>query len=305
MKNLKNMMIAIALLPAMIFSSCDNDSDTPEMEAMGAARLEATDAAVDAQNITGVFLSVEEAQFVANGQIENSIAYESPKIFNLMDYQNGSTFAMGEATLNAGTYDQVRLILSSSTQAFVEFTDGSTEEIDVPSGSTSGYKINGEFEVLANGISNVIIDVDLRKALVQEGNGNFRLRPTARLTSRENTGMIRGELDENQQSADRIVVFAYAEGTFNDSEMNEPAQGSSRFEGAINSATADANGNFTLAFMPEGDYELIVATYTENESENSFAFSSATSIEVMIGGKLTGVISVEANSVTTLILDLF
>jgi hypothetical protein len=305
MKNQKNMIIALAFVPAIVFSSCDNDSNTPEMEATGTARLEATDAAVDARNITGVFLSVEEAQFVANGQIENSITYESPQLFNLMDYQNGSTFAMGEATLSAGTYDQVRLILSSSTQAFVEFTNGASEEVEVPSGSTSGYKINGDFEILANGISNVIVDVDLRKALIQEGNGGFRLRPTARLTSRENTGMIRGELDENQQSTDRVVVFAYAEGTFSDSEMNEPAQGSSRFEGAINSATVDASGNFTLAFMPEGEYELIVAKYEENESENSFEFSSATSIDVTIGGELTGVISVEANTMTTLVLDLF
>lgn len=307
MKNFKRVILALALVPALLFSSCDNDNPAMnEVDGKGTARLEATDAAVDAENITGVFLSVEEAQFIANGQVRNSISYESPQVFNLMDFQNGNTFAMGEAELDAGTYNQVRLILTSSSEAFVEFADGTRQDVEVPSGSTSGYKINGEFDVLAEGVSNVIVDVDLRKALVKEGNGDFKLRPTARLISRESTGMIRGQLDsEAQQGADRLVVFAYAKGTFNNSEKNEPSNGRTRFEGAINSATADANGNFTLAFMPEGEYELIVATFNENESENTFEFSSATNVEVSINGELTGVFNVQAGSVTNLLIDLF
>lgn len=307
MKNFKRVILALALVPALLFSNCDNDNPAMnEVDGKGTARLEATDAAVDAENITGVFLSVEEAQFIANGQVRNSISYESPQVFNLMDFQNGNTFAMGEAELDAGTYNQVRLILTSSSEAFVEFADGTRQDVEVPSGSTSGYKINGEFDVLAEGVSNVIVDVDLRKALVKEGNGDFKLRPTARLISRESTGMIRGQLDsEAQQDADRLVVFAYAKGTFNNSEKNESSNGRTRFEGAINSATADANGNFTLAFMPEGEYELIVATFNENEAENTFEFSSATNVEVSINGELTGVINVQAGSVTNLLIDLF
>ena len=107
------------------------------------------------------------------------------------------------------------------------------------------------------------------------------------------------------QNADKVVVYAYLEGTFQDSEMNEPTEGNARFENSINSAVADANGNFTLAFMPEGDYELIVSTYDKNELEGTFEFETATKVEVSIGGTTTSVIEVQAKVVTNLLINLF
>ena len=184
--------------------------------------------------------------------------------------------------------------------------NGSTDEVDVPSGSTSGYKIMGDFDVMANGMTELVLDVDLRKALVKRGNGEFNLRPTARLITKSTAGMIEGAVDEeNMQNADKVVVYAYLEGTFQDSEMNEPTEGNARFENSINSAVADANGNFTLAFMPEGDYELIVSTYDKNELEGTFEFETATKVEVSIGGTTTSVIEVQAKVVTNLLINLF
>ena len=305
MKNLKLLIATLLIIPTLIFTSCDDDNSN-ELDGTGTARLEATDAAVDAENITGVFLSVEEAQFIANGQIQNSITFDSPKEFNLMDYQNGETYILGETELEAGAYDEIRLILTASNEAYVKYVNGSTDEVDVPSGSTSGYKIMGDFDVMANGMTELVLDVDLRKALVKRGNGEFNLRPTARLITKSTAGMIEGAVDEeNMQNADKVVVYAYLEGTFQDSEMNEPTEGNARFENSINSAVADANGNFTLAFMPEADYELIVSTYDKNELEGTFEFETATKVEVSIGGTTTSVIEVQAKVVTNLLINLF
>lgn len=305
MKNLKLLIATLLIIPTLIFTSCDDDNSN-ELDGTGTARLEATDAAVDAENITGVFLSVEEAQFIANGQIQNSITFDSPKEFNLMDYQNGETYILGETELEAGAYDEIRLILTASNEAYVKYVNGSTDEVDVPSGSTSGYKIMGDFDIMANGMTELVLDVDLRKALVKRGNGEFNLRPTARLITKSTAGMIEGAVDEeNMQNADKVVVYAYLEGTFQDSEMNEPTEGNARFENSINSAVADANGNFTLAFMPEGDYELIVSTYDKNELEGTFEFETATKVEVSIGGTTTSVIEVQAKVVTNLLINLF
>lgn len=305
MKNLKSLIATLLIIPTLIFTSCDDDNSN-ELDGTGTARLEVTDAAVDAENISGVFLSVDEAQLIANGQIKNSITFDSPKEFNLMDFQNGETYALGETELDAGAYEEIRLILTSSNQAYVKYKDGSTDEINVPSGSTSGYKIKGDFEIMADGMTELVLDVDLRKALVKRGNGEFNLRPTARLITKTTTGTIKGAVDEgNMQNADKVVVYAYLEGTFEDSEMAEPAEGSSRFENSINSAVADANGNFTLAFMPEGNYELIVATYKKNLIEGEFEFESATKVEVSINGTTTSVFEVKARAVTNLLINLF
>ncbi len=306
MKYLKSLAATLLIIPTLMFTSCDDDNSN-ELDGTGTARLEATDAAVDAENITGVFLSVDEAQFMANGQIQNSIMFESPKEFNLMDYQNGETYILGETELEAGAYDEIRLILTSSNQAYVKYLNGSTDEIKVPSGSTSGYKIMGDFEIMANGMTELVLDVDLRKALVKKGNGEFNLRPTARLITKSATGMIQGTVDEdNMDDADKVVVYAYLEGTFEDSEMDEPTDGNSRFENSVNSAVADASGNFTLAFMPEGDYELIVASYKRDQLlGGELKFESATQVEVSIDGETTSVVEVEAKVVTNLLINLF
>ncbi|MFT7381347.1 MAG: hypothetical protein ACI9Z3_001231 [Roseivirga sp.] len=305
MKNLKSLIAALLIVPALIFSSCDDDNAS-ELDGTGTARLEATDAAVDADNITGVFLSVDEAQFIANGQVRNSITFDSPEEFNLMDFQNGNTHFLGEAELQAGAYQEVRLILTSSSQAYVEFADQTKSQINVPSGSTSGYKIKGDFEVLVDGTTELVADVDLRKALVKRGNGEYNLTPTAIFITKATVGKIEGNVnDESMQNADKVVVFAYLEGSFNESEMSEPTDGEARFENAVNSATVDAFGNFTLAFMPEGDYELIVANYSENQIENKFDFQTASSVEVTLNGNLVSIFNVSARATTSLFIGLF
>ena len=304
MKILKTLIAALIVMTGFVFTSCDDKNN--EMNGTGTASFEATDAAVDAENISGVYLSVDELQVISNGEVKNSITFEEPEVFDIMAYQNGQTKLMGETELDAGAYDDVRLILTSTAQAWVEFTDNTTQEITVPSGSTSGYKIKGDFEVLANGVSEVVLDVDLRKALVQEGNGDYKLRPTARLISKAESGTIQGSVDmSNMQNADKVVVYAYLEGTYNESETSEPAEGSSRFEGSINSAVVSSTGAFTLAFMPVGDYEIIVASYSEDALTNEFQFESATAVEVEVNGNLTSIFSVEARSVTNLLINLF
>ncbi|MFT7056595.1 MAG: hypothetical protein ACJAXB_001174 [Candidatus Endobugula sp.] len=84
MKSLKALIATLLIIPALVFSSC-NDENSSELDGTGTARLEATDAAVDADNITGVFLSVSEAQFIANGQVRNSITFDSPSEFNKLN----------------------------------------------------------------------------------------------------------------------------------------------------------------------------------------------------------------------------
>lgn len=305
MKNLKTLITALVVTTGFIFSSCD-DNNNDEMNGQGSVRVEATDAAVDAENISGVYLSVDEVQVIANGAVKNSITFSEPETFNLMAYQNGQTKLLGEADVDAGSYDEIRFVLTSTTQAWVEYTDNTTKEIEVPNGSSSGYSITGDFEVLANGMTEVVADVDLRKALVKKSNGDFMLRSTARLISKAEAGSIQGNVDMSDYAdADKVVVYAYLKGTYSEAENSEPAEGRSRFEGSVNSAVAATTGNFTLAFMPEGEYELIIAEYKKDALSNETEFEAAAKVEVQISGEVMSVFTVEARSVTNLLIDIF
>lgn len=296
MKNFRKILSLVFSLTLIVaFTGCESSE---EMES-GRANVAVTDAAVDAENITGVFLSVGEIRAHSNSEAKVLTKFDSPQTFNLMDYQNGSSYELGEGELEVGTYSEIRFILEG--ESYVQFDDGSTQDLNVPSGTTSGYKITGEYEVAANSVTDIVVDIDLRKALVLTGDGQYKLRPTARLVINDNTGTITGSISSNNE--DRVVVYAYAKGTYSENEAAEPAEGSTRFEGSVNSGVV-TNGTFTLAFMEEGEYELIVATYDHDETTEEYTFKSTTNVDIMLNGSIKNLVEVEANSTVDLLLDI-
>lgn len=96
MKNLKlftNILILTVITGLISCSSDDNSSTSASMK--GQASIKATDATVDAENVSGVYLSVSEIQATANGQSKTVVAFDTPNQFNIMAYQNGQTYFMG------------------------------------------------------------------------------------------------------------------------------------------------------------------------------------------------------------------
>ncbi|MEQ9305659.1 MAG: DUF4382 domain-containing protein [Marinoscillum sp.] len=291
----RNLFIALITLfiTSGLLMSCDSEVSTT-----GTAGVKVTDAAVDAENITGVYLSVSEVKAHGNAQSHTITSFDSPKTFNVMDYQNGSTFDLGEGEINAGSYNELRLILAEGS--YVAFKDGSTEPLDVSSGTSSGYKIKGDYQIASNNKTDLVIDIDLRKAFVKTGNDLYKLRPTARLVNAENTGTIRGTVTASGE--DRVVVYAYSKGSYNASETDTPADGESRFESSVNSAVV-ANGQFKLAFMEPGEYDLITVAYEQDEANETYTFKSATKAEVMLNGNILDLIEVAAKAEVIVVLN--
>lgn len=295
---LKNVIIIALTLSTLFMISCNDGDDTGEK---GTAQVSVTDAAVDAENITGVYLSVSEIHAASNSEVTTLTTFEEPIVFNVMDYQNGTTFDLGEGEIEVGTYDQLRLILSDgsasseSSSSYTAFENGTTKELVIPSGTSSGYKINGDFQISADHESNLVIDIDLRKALVVTGNEEYMLRPTARLVVDESLSVISGSVSNFNADPDtKWIVYAYAEGTYDESETDEPITGDTRFENSINSAVVSDDGTYKLSFMEEGEYELIVAQYGMNETENSFDFITTVDIEMMLGVNILNLITLES-----------
>lgn len=298
MKNLRitSKLFGLALL-AGLFACNDGDGS---VSSTGQASVKVTDAAVNAENVNEVVLSVSEVQATLNGESKTMVTFDEPRNFNVMAYQNGETYFLGEGDLEAGTYSDIRFILSGTSDSYIGFDDGSKEDLTVPSGTTSGYKINGTFEVAANATTDIVADIDLRKALVVTGNGEYKLRPTARLVVEESTGKIEGSLDGSVDASETIVVYAYKKGTFNSSEEAEPADGETRFQNSINSAVVAEDGSYTLAFMEEGEYDIKVASFSQNDEDEELEFNGTLDVDLMINGSIFNSIDVELNSTTSL-----
>ncbi len=85
-----------------------------------------------------------------------------------------------EGTIDAGTYTQIRLILTKAT--YVAFGDETDTEIDlfVPSGE---IKIPVDFEIQGDKLTEVVIDFDAEKSIHVHptGNGRYIMRPVVTL----------------------------------------------------------------------------------------------------------------------------
>jgi hypothetical protein len=165
------------------------DQTLPEQAlGTGTLKLYLSDAPMDAENVTGVYITIEEIQCHRDGRWITCDEFEGHKAYNLLDLTGENSALLGEFTLLAGNYTQIRFMLDipekgsrpTSPGCYVKFADNSTEPLFVPSGGETGYKAIGQFEVPMNGTVEVTADFDVRKAVVVAGS-SYNLKPTIKL----------------------------------------------------------------------------------------------------------------------------
>ncbi len=268
MKYLNFLLVLVVSTP--LFIAC-NDS---ENDGKGRLGLSLTDGPIDDENVTGVVISIIRTEVKKDGEWTTLNEFDTPVKVNLLDYQNGESLFLTEEVIEAGTYDEVRLILdipekngkaSQNRGTYIEFDDGTTKPLFVPSGAQSGYKAKGEFTVPAGGVVNVTLDFDVRKAVVEAGkSGKFLLKPVVRLIVNQDAGLIEGKIDTVGIEINNMNVFAYADDTFTEDEVIDPLDENSRFPNAITSSSISEDGKFVLAFLNSGTYDLYFAQYDED-----------------------------------------
>lgn len=281
-------IIGVLTLIAVLLSSCSDSDSRGSMK--GQANVKVTDAAVDTESITGVYLSVSEVQAISNEEIKTIATFSEPQVFNLMAYQNGETYTLGSGDIEVGTYSEIRFIMSGS-DSYLMFDDGTTEPLNIPSGTSSGYKVKGTFEVVADGTTDIVADIDLRKALILTGEQTYKLRPTGRLLMEKDVATIYGTVSGN--TTDRMVVYAYEKGTYSSSEESEPATGETRFQNSVNSAIVGDDGTYTLAFMNEGEYDIVVASYSNLDQDEDLEFEGVLTTSLLVDGFLQNFLDID------------
>jgi hypothetical protein len=261
-------LLSMVLLPMFMFTACDKDSGNK-----GTLNLSITDAPLDTDGITGVYITITEIQYNTSGNNWKTFTdYHGPKTFNLLDLTRGTSELLGSLTLESGNYTQIRFKLDapiiaagaqSSQGCYLEFEDESTTGLFLPSGSETGFKAVGAFTVPINGSVDVTADFDVRKSVVESGvSGMYILKPTIRLIVDNQAGAIAGGVT-NIAGGTQVVVYAYENGTYNSSEANDPLVEETRFPNAVTSDMADENGAYHLAFLAPGSYDLVVASMVD------------------------------------------
>lgn len=266
---MRNLVVALVIIMGIVAASGLSCGEAPET-GTGTLELYLADAPIDAENVTGVYITINEIQYHVNDVWTTCEGFEGPKTYNLLELANGNSTLLGDLVLPGGHYNQIRFMLDapemgherSNPGCYIQFADNSTETLFVPSGNTTGYKAVGQFTVPVNGTVEVTADFDVRKS-VHVAASDYILWPTIRLIVDNEAGRISGLITNNSTYTD-IIVFAYADGNWTDTEDDEPVYPASRFPNAVNSGKMCDDGHYTIPLLAAGTYDLAVAGYNSD-----------------------------------------
>lgn len=228
---LRTILAAAGVLGLLAALGC-SDSSSP-----GAGTLQVR--LIDAPgNFDAVNIVIESVQVHVAGDDTTSGWHEvssTPGVYDLLELRNGVSALLVDRQLPAGHYTQMRLLLGAGSTVVV---DSVTYPLTIPSGLTSGLKLNHNFTIGNDAVYEVTLDFDAARSVRMNGGGDYRLQPVIRAVANVASGALHGTVLPVDARA--VIEAASATDTL--------------------TAWADTlNGTFSLPVIREGIYNLTIA----------------------------------------------
>ena len=194
-----------------------------------------------------------------------NVNIDPPRKINLLDLNNGVAAALGEGPIGPGTYEQFRLVLVHNDEGALANSvvlSGTSTELPLET-KKSGIKLVHEFTVGINERADVLLDFDACKSVVrrghghghdnEDGKGTYFLKPVIKITPflvNASTGTGTGN-GNGTSSIQGVVALTL---------LGSNVAISAQRNGTIVQSTApnQYTGEFTLARLDSGDYDLVV-----------------------------------------------
>lgn len=250
--------LALLLAVSIMFAGCNTspDSGTGTLEVL----LHDAPANYDAVNVFVESVEVNNAA-TDTGWVEINSPQQS---YDLLKLTNGAMEVLGSAQLEAGTYEQIRLILSRDGHSVV--IDSVEHDMFVPSGEQTGIKLNVNAEIEPDITYTLLLDFDATRSVVERGNEQsgieYLLKPVISASNEAVTGNIAGVVEPVDSEP-----FIYAI----DNSGTEPDTLSS-------TKASDTDGSFTLVGLEAGTYMVSIAPTNEN-----YQPKDTTGVDVTVG----------------------
>lgn len=221
---LKKIMFVLFLGLQLVFvSSCKNESDKAHLS----VRMTDAPANYDAVNID--VQSVEITGSTGTIVILNT----NNRVYNLLNLSNGVDTLLATGDFDAGKISQIRLILGTNNSVTV---DGVVYPLNTPSAMQSGLKLKVDKTFEAGVTYSILLDFDASQSIVVQGNGSYQLKPVIRTIETALNGSIKGSI----------------------SILGTIATVSAVSNGVTYSSVTNANGQFLIAGLPVGTYNVTI-----------------------------------------------
>jgi hypothetical protein len=191
----------LASAASVALAACGGGSSTAVAPAPGTLRVALTDAPAcgfDQVNVTVERVRVHRSSSANdNDSGWTDIDVNPARKIDLLSLTNGVIAELGQTPLAAGHYTQIRLLLSpnrggSPANSVVLSSDGSETPIalDTPSATQSGIKLINGFTVTSNELTDLLLDFDACRSIVQRGNGSYGLKPVITVMPRIGAAIV-------------------------------------------------------------------------------------------------------------------
>lgn len=264
---MKTKTIASGAFTILIFlSACGkNVLMTPEQ---GTMKVLLTDAAYPIGSVASAKVTVSKIEVrsdSSSGDNFTDVTLAQPKTIDLINLRNGLTQELNSAKVPTGTYSEIRLIANDGQ---IVLKDGQDYSLKVPSGEESGIKIkiNPPVIISRDKTTEMLIDFDLSKSFVQQGNGNFIFKPVIRAASIPASGSISGTVTNNNgtpaNTADDVPV------------ANAVVSVTSGDQVISTTTFSNDTGQYSVIGLPPGSYTVTTSLPNFSDQTNQAVISA-------------------------------
>ena len=178
-----------ALLLCALLAGCGSGGGGGGSGTLGASVTDSPACGFDAVNVTVSKLRVHQSGAASeNASGWSDITLSPARKINLLDLTNGVLESLGETSLTAGHYTQLRLVLvanngsnPANNSVVLSSAPGVETPLVTPSAVQSGIKLIHEFDVAAGQRMDLVLDFDACKSVVTRGNGSYLLKPVIKV----------------------------------------------------------------------------------------------------------------------------
>jgi hypothetical protein len=181
----------LSLSATAIFILGCSDSTSPET-GQGQIKITMVDAPAGYNQVNIVVTRVEVHKGGADSNSGWFVINNNTATYDLLTLRNGANVVIGNGSLDAGNYTQIRLIIGAGSNVVV---DGVSYPLEIPSGEQTGLKLNHTFDIQNGLIYELMLDFDAERSIVLTGNGQYKLKPIIRLVPVVISGTISGRIN--------------------------------------------------------------------------------------------------------------